>query len=152
MQKAIQIRVTFSNYKKTIHDMKKMEIERKNENEYWIGENRTVLCCKNIIHVTTVGEQTEEIASLTKELHLKLFDLVEGKINFLIDVNRCGKNSHQARLAWNELSEKDKTNKVAVFGLNPVARLLASFVFGFSSKKNQRFFSTEEEARAWIAE
>lgn len=132
--------------------MKMIEIERKNENEYWIGENRTVLCCKNIIHVTAVGEQTEEMASLTKELHLKLFNLVDGEINFLIDVNRCGKNSRQARLTWNELSENDKTNKVAVFGLNPVARLIASFVIGFSSKKNQLFFATEEEARAWIAE
>lgn len=132
--------------------MKNIEIERKNENEYWIGENRTVLSCKNIIYVTAVGEQTEEVASLTKELHLKLFNLVEGEINFLIDVNRCGKNSYQARLIWNELGEKDKTNKVAVFGLNPVARLIASFVIGFSSKKNQRFFTTEEEARAWIAE
>ena len=132
--------------------MKNIEIERRNENEYWIGKNRTLLCSKNIIYVTAVGEQTEEMASLTKELHLKLFDLVEGKINFLIDVNRCGKNSHQARVTWNELSEKDKTNKVAIFRLNPVARLMASFIIGFPSKKNQLFFATEEEARAWIAE
>lgn len=118
--------------------MKNTEIERKNENEYLIGGNRTVLS-ENIIHVIAVGEQTEEMASLIKELHLKLFNLVEGEINFLIDVNRCGKNSHQARLVWNELSENDKTNKVAVFGLNPVARVIASFVIGFSSKKTNVF-------------
>lgn len=132
--------------------MNKIEIEQKGENEFWIGGNKILLSGQNTIHVKVVGEQTDELAHLEKELHLRQFKLVEGKINFLIDVNRSGKNSPKARLTWNELSQHDKTNKVAVFGQNPVARLIASFVIGFSTRNNQRFFTTEEEARAWLAE
>ncbi len=132
--------------------MKKIDIEEISKSEYCIGKTRIILCDNTIIHVTVDGDQTDEIAMVTKDLCLRLFKLVDGKINFLIDLNRCGKNSRRARLAWNELSENGKCNKVAIFGLNPVARLIASFVIGFSSEKNQRFFMTEKEARAWIAD
>jgi len=131
--------------------MKTIEIIQKSENEYLIGMNKMNLTSNNTIHVTAIGEQTEEIATLTKQLHFNRFILVKGKVNYLIDVNRCGKNSPLARETWNELSKHDKTYKVAIFGLHPVAKVIASFVMGFYNKDNQKFFTTEEEAKAWLS-
>jgi hypothetical protein len=129
-----------------------IEITQVSDKEFWVGENKTILNDNNIIYITVVGEQTDEMALAQKELNHKLFNSVEGQLNFLIDLNRSGKNSSKARSTWNELSANDKIKKAAVFGLNPVSRVIAAFVIGFSVKKNQRFFKTEEEARAWLEE
>jgi len=48
--------------------------------------------------------------------------------------------------------EHERTGKVALFGLNPVARVIASFVMGVTRKKDMRFFKTREEALAWLRE
>ena len=97
-----------------------------------------------------VNKQTNEVALNTRKICEMLFANVEGKINFLIDLNKCGKNAPQAREIWKELSELEKTNKVATFGLNPVSRVVASFVIGTYKKGNMRFFKTKEEAISWI--
>ena len=130
--------------------MDHLEIKQLSEKEFLIGDNKTVVIDKKIINVIPVGEQTDEIASLQKELMLTLCSLADWKLNLLIDVNRSGKSSPKARQTWNELAKNDKINKTAVFGLHPVARVLASFVIGLSIKNNQRFFKTEEEAREWL--
>lgn len=128
------------------------EIIKINDREYVVSKNRTVLTDQNIIHVIVEGEQTDAIARAQKIVNKQLFELVDGQTCFLIDLNKSGKNSPEARSTWNELSAHDKLKKAAVFGLNPVVRVIASFVIGFSVKKNQRFFKTEEEARAWLME
>lgn len=123
------------------------------ENEIWIGENKTFfLTDLNIIHVIACGEQTTELAIMQKEINYKLFGLTEEKISFLIDLNKCGKNSPEARQIWNQLGDDEKTNKVAIFGLHPVARVIANFSMGASKNKNQRFFKTQEEAMTWLLE
>lgn len=129
-----------------------MEIYRKDDREFWIGESRTILTDQNIIHVNVVGEQTDEIALLQKQLNLKLFEMVKGEVAFLIDLNRSGKNSPGARATWHQMAAHEKVRKAAIFGLNPVVRVIASFVIGFSVKKNERFFKTEQEARSWLDE
>jgi hypothetical protein len=78
--------------------------------------------------------------------------LTEEKISYLIDLNKCGKNSPEARQIWNQLSDDEKTNKVAIFGIHPVARVLANFSMGTSKNKNQHFFKTQEEAMTWLLE
>jgi hypothetical protein len=131
----------------------KLEIKRVSDYEYWIGRNKTTLLPdQNIIHVIAVGEQTAALATIQKEINYKLFELTECKISFLIDLNQCGKNSPEARQTWKLLSESEKTNKVATYGLHPVARVIASFVIGISQKSNQRFFKTKNEAMAWLEE
>lgn len=92
------------------------ETKQINEKEFWVGENKVVLTDQNIIHVTVIGEQTDEIARAQKKINYKLFSLVEGQLNFLIDLNRSGKNSPEARSTWNELSAHKKIYKAAVFG------------------------------------
>lgn len=130
-----------------------IEIKQVSEKEIWIGENKTFfLTDLNIIHVIARGEQTAEIAIMQKETNYKLFGLTEKKISYLIDLNKCGKNSPEARQIWNQLSDDEKTYKVAIFGIHPVARVIANFSMGTSKNKNQRFFKTQEEAMTWLLE
>jgi len=82
----------------------------------------------------------------------KLASMIDGKVNFLIDVNKAGKNSPEARSIWTKTTENENTNKVAIYGLSPVARVLASFVIGVTKKKDIRFFITKEDALNWINE
>jgi len=65
-------------------------------------------------------------------------------------LNNCGKNEPGARLIWSQISDEENTNKVALFGMHPVARVLASFVMGITNRNNQRFFKTKEEAVNWL--
>lgn len=130
----------------------KIEIKQTGDNEYWIGTNKTVLIDQKIIRITAVGEQTSEMASLHKELDHKLFNSVEGQLNYLVDVNKCGKNSQEASAMYRQLCYNEKVNKVAVFGLHPVARIIASFVIGLDPKGKQRFFKSEEQAIIWLNE
>jgi len=123
-----------------------------NESELWIGENRIYLIPNNIIHVIAVGVQSAALAVTLNETNSRLAMLINGKINYLIDLNKSGKSSPEAREIWNKIGENERTGKVAIFGIHPVARVLATFVMGMSKKNNNRFFRTKEEAMAWILE
>lgn len=127
-----------------------IEIKKICETEFNMGENKISLIEGNIIHVIAQGEQTTEIALNYKKICEMLSANLEGKINYLINLNKCGKNSSEAREIWKELSELETTNKVATYGLNPVSRVIASFVIGNLEKGDMRFFKTKEEALSWI--
>ena len=120
------------------------------DREIWIGENRLYLGEDDILHITIVGELDEETQIAINEAGYKLMSTVGGKVHALIDINKAGKISPGARKRQLEVSEHDKTGKVAIFGLHPVARVIASFFMGVSQKKDMRFFKTEEEALAWF--
>ena len=115
--------------------------------EIWIAENRVYLSEDNIIHFTNVGEHDDKVASACKDAILRLFDMTEGTVHGLIDLNRSGQQSTEARKMWREISELERTGKVAIFGIHPVARLIASFVMGISKNRRMRFFKTEEDAK-----
>ena len=127
-----------------------IKIVQLNEKEYLVGSNRTALIEGNIIYVIAEGEQPKELAHLQEKINLELAALVNGKIKYLIDLNNCGKNSPEARVIWKKLSDDQNTEKVAVFGIHPVARVLASFVLGVSKKPKDRFFKTKESALVWL--
>ena len=85
-----------------------------------------------------------------KEASDQLKNLVEGEVNVLIDLNQVGQPSPEARKIGQEAFDDEKVGKVALFGLHPVARVIASFVMGVTKKKDMRFFKTKEEALAWL--
>lgn len=120
------------------------------EKEYLVGNNKTSLIDPNIIFVVANGDQTDELANRQSEINHTLINLVEGEINYLIDLNNCGKNSSGARAKWFELAEEENTKKVAIYGMHPVARVLAAFVMKVSKKRNQQFFRTRDEAFQWL--
>lgn len=128
----------------------KIDINQLSETEFQVGENKVSLIKGNIIHVIAQGEQTKEIALNHKKICEMLYSKVNGKVNYLIDLNKCGKNAPEAREIWNELSEHQNTNKVATYGLNPVSRVISSFVMGRLKKGNMHFFKTKEDGINWI--
>jgi hypothetical protein len=129
-----------------------LTITRVSDNEFRIGANTVKFYNSNTIYVIAVGEQTTEMAKAHKILYQQLFKSAGTKLNYLIDLNKAGKNSSEARHIWKEISEDGRVDKVAAFGLHPVAKVLASFVMGISQKKNIQFFFTEKEAIKWLKE
>ena len=122
------------------------------EREIWVGGNRVYLGKDNIERITIVGDVDEETEIGINEASYKLREMVEGNVHALIDLNRAGKTSPGARKRQKEISEHETTGKVALFGLHPVARVIASFTMGLSKNQDMRFFKTEEEALAWLKE
>jgi len=128
------------------------EIRQVSEKEIWVGQNKASLIEKNIIYVIAVGEVTTELAIAQVEGLNKLEALADGPVNYLIDLSDAGKSSPEARKIWEKIGGNVTTSKLALFGLNSVARMLASFVMGICGKSNQRFFKTKEEALRWLRE
>lgn len=120
--------------------------------EIWIGENHTYLGEDNIMYTTIVGEVDLNTAIAIREVHIKFLNMVEGKVNSFIDIDKAGKQPQDARKVGIEMFEHEKMGKVALFGLHPVARVIASFVMGVTRKKEIRFFKSKEEALSWLME
>ena len=122
------------------------------DREIRIGENRLYLGEDNITYFVLVGEHDENIAIACGEAFLKLINMGEGKVNALGDLNKTEKQSPEARKIWKEVSEHEKVEKLALIGMHPVARVIASFVMGATKKKDLRFFKTKDVALAWLKE
>jgi hypothetical protein len=123
------------------------------EKEIWVGGNRIYLGEDNTIHLASVGAKDEQTAIAVKDAYIRIANMVEGKVDCLLDANRSGQPSSEARRIFQEgILQYEKTGKVAVFGMHPVARVISSFVMGATKKKDMRFFKTEEEALAWLKE
>ncbi len=129
-----------------------VEIKQVSEREIWVGGNRLYFGEDNICYITVVGEVGEEIAIAIKEVDLKFKNMIEEKLNILADLNKAGHQSSEARKIWKDMTEGDKTGKVAMFGMHPVARVLASFVMGVSRNKDMLFFKSKDEALVWLKE
>ena len=131
---------------------KLVEINQVSEREIWVGENRLYLGEDNILYETLVGEQDEKIVLAIHEASIQLRNMVEEKVNILVDLNKTGKASPKSRKIGQEMLEDKRIRKVALFGIHPVARVLASFVLGITRKKDARFFKSKEEALIWLKE
>lgn len=118
--------------------------------EIRIGESRYYLGEDNIIHAVEVGVMDDKKAMAIKEAYLNVLDIAKGKIYILVDLNKAKKPSAKARKILNEINENERVDKVAHFGMHPVARVMASFLMGFSKKKEIRFFKTKEQALKWL--
>jgi len=131
---------------------KPIEIKQVSEREIWVGESRFYLGEGNIIYETLVGKQDEKTVLASYEASDRLANTVEGKVNVLVDLNKAGQASSGARKKGQEMLEDKIFAKVALFGLHPVARVVASFFMGVTRKKDIRFFKTRGAALAWLKE
>ena len=127
-------------------------IKKVTEREIWIEKNRFYLGEDNIFYMTIVHEQDEGIALAMRDTFFTLLRMVEGKVNIFTDSNKGGKASPEARRIFKEMMENEKVGKIAIFGLHPVSRMLASFIMGVIKKEDMCFFKTKEEALAWLKE
>lgn len=125
----------------------------KNTNrEIWVGKSRFYFGEDNILYETIVGDVDEKIALAMKEAADKLRNLVEGDTCVLVDLEKAGRQTAKARIIGIKALEEEKLKKIALLGTHPVAKIIASFVIGFTKKKGIRFFSSREEALKWLEE
>jgi hypothetical protein len=128
----------------------KVEIKEVSEREILVGKNKLYFGEDNILYITVLGDVNDEISMKIKEVSDKFTAMVEGKLNLLVDLNKTGIPSADARKKGLEGFEGEKIGKIAFFGLHPVARVIASFIMGITKKEDIRFFKTREEALAWL--
>ena len=127
-------------------------LERIGEREFRVMQNTIKLLDDNILYIEAVGEQTDELAYVIQNQYKRIYSLFPGKVKQLVNINKSGKSSIAAREMYKEMGKDELTEKVAVYGAHPVARVLAAFIIGVSDVKNTRFFKTEEEALLWLKE
>lgn len=125
---------------------------KEEDREIRVGESRFYLGEDNIIYSTIVGDIDAEMAIAFDEATLKLMNMVEGKVNVFTDDNKAGTPLSEARKIMQEFIMHEKYGKLAIFGLHPVARVLASFIMGVTKKEDVRFFNSKEDALAWLKE
>ncbi len=129
----------------------RVKVEDKDK-EMWIGKTRMYFGGDNTIYVTAVGEVDGNIATKQRDATIEILNMAEGTVNIIVDLTRSGKLSPEARKVFRELTENEKIGKLALFGMHPVARVIASFFMGATKKKDIRFFNSKEEALAWLKE
>ncbi|MCK5561725.1 MAG: STAS/SEC14 domain-containing protein [Thermoplasmata archaeon] len=121
-----------------------------NDKEIWIGENRFYLDENNIIHETVVGEIDDETAIVAKKVVADLIEMADGEVKIMIDITQAGTPSRNARLIGQESLNDERIGKIAIFGMNPVAKVIASFFMNFTHKNNIKFFKIKKEAIEWL--
>lgn len=118
--------------------------------EIKIGSNRLFIDEDKILHVISIGDIDEEVTREIEKLYQVLMEET-GVVRLLIDLNRAGKVSTQARKLFNQMAKDTRILKVASFGLHPVARVIATFGMGAVYRRGfAGFFKTEEEAGTWL--
>jgi hypothetical protein len=133
-------------------DEKPVEVKQVNEREVWVDESKFYLDEDNILYETIVGNFDEKRALEAKNVAFKLMNTTDEKVKVLVDLNNAGTQSSKARKIGREMFELEKHGKIALIGMNPVAKVIASFVMGVTNKKDMRFFKTKDEALEWLKE
>jgi hypothetical protein len=134
--------------------MPEIEPETKvaSERKAWVGESWFCLDDDNILCVSVVGDIDEDITARMLETVICLREIVEGEVNVLIDLNNVFNTSRGARKIGIKRFQDEKVGRVALWGIHPVAKVIASFVIGITAKKDIQFFETKEKALAWLKE
>lgn len=123
-----------------------------NTNKIFLDESSFYLGDNNILYEKIVGNFDKEKALKAKEIVLSLMDQVEGEVDVLIDLNDAKTQTTEARKIGIEMFELPKNKKIALYGIHPVARVIAGFVIGICKNNNLKFFKTEKEALTWLKE
>ncbi len=124
--------------------------DQANDKEIWIKENHLYLGDHSIIYDIAKGDTDEAIASGIKEGVLSLASLCRGTANLFVDLSNAGKPTPAARKIYLSITENVKIGKIALVGLNPVARVLASSLTTISGKRDLRFFKNKDDAITWL--
>jgi hypothetical protein len=61
-------------------------------------------------------------------------------MKILMDINKIGKPSREARKIGIEAVQNEKIRKIAMFGLHPVTTVIVFFFMGFIKKKRYAFY------------
>lgn len=119
--------------------------------EIKVGKSKIYLIDDNIICFIPVGDHDENTAIKVSYAIFELEKTVKEKAHILIDLTDAGRLSSKARKIYQANSNRENAGKSAMFGLNPVARVIASFIMtGFKTNSKINFFTTKESALNWL--
>ncbi|DAC73076.1 MAG TPA: hypothetical protein DSN98_01920 [Thermoplasmata archaeon] len=108
------------------------------------------------MYIDLVGDFDVQDAFALKDASTKLMRRIEGnttrKVDLLINNSVCKKPTSEARKIFAKMTEDESVGKIAIYGYNPVVRVIASFVIGFSKNKNIKIFNSKESSLAWLKE
>lgn len=106
---------------------------------------------EGIIHVESIGFQTEDEALKVREKVLELGKKVPGKIKVLNDLTRATKTTPGSRKASAGSIKLEEVGKVALFGASTLNRVVASFIIKATGLEHKvKYFKTEEGALKWL--
>src|SRR4030042_6873457 len=115
---------------------------KEEDREMWVGENRFYQGEDNILYIETSGDYDLKVTFELRDAFLKLLHYAEDKVNIIVDIGRGGKPSQEARNLFAAMMEDERCGKIAIVGLNPVSRGIASFILGSSKNKNTKILKT----------
>ncbi|MDD5530970.1 MAG: STAS/SEC14 domain-containing protein [bacterium] len=122
----------------------------KEERKILVGNHTFYLDRDNILYITIVGEIDDKKTNIILDAFTKLQGMVKGKVNIFVNINNAGKLSIKTRTLPTKLHMNKKIGKIAIFGLTPVAKVIAAFFMGNSKTKGMKFFNTKEKAIEWL--
>jgi len=132
------------------NQIKEVSGSKNTENKKIVWEENGIIMCG------CVGGQGEQILKEFVGELLKLLNSTEGRGRVLINGKKGGVTiSARLRKIYIEFGKKAKAEKIAIFGLNTLQRVVAAFIMkaiGKSNIKKIKFFSTKEEALKWLKE
>jgi hypothetical protein len=114
--------------------------------EAWLDDDR------RFIRQRVVGEMDEAGFKRLDEATVKLAEQLRDpeRVMILFDARESGRASFQARRAMIQTLHRPLLRRIAVFGANPVGRLMMRFIWTVSGEKKIRFFGEEKEAVEWL--
>ena len=83
--------------------------------EAWVRESRFYLGDNKILNITIVGEVDEKTAAKMLDTVVHLREIIAGKVDVLIDLNKAGRTSSGARKIGIERFQDKKVGKVALW-------------------------------------
>ncbi|MFC1907593.1 STAS/SEC14 domain-containing protein [Chloroflexota bacterium] len=118
--------------------------------EIKVGENTLYLDEDNILRETFVGKPDEATAKKISEAANTLRNMVGGKVDTLVNIEKIEVVTPKVlESAVAKLTEA-RVGRVAVFGKNPMALILAAPIIAAARKSDLAYFKTEEEAMKWL--
>lgn len=131
-------------------DKNKQDMDRE-EKLVWEEEGIIMTRC-----VANLGE--EKIKEFTEQL-LEALERADGKGRAAVNAIAGGgkaTTSLSGRKIYTDFGEKARAEKIAIFGINTLQRVVASFIMRAMSKetgiKEVKFFKNKDEAIKWLKE
>lgn len=104
-----------------------------------------------IVHIESIGFQTEDESLKVREKVLELGKKVPGKIRILNDLTKMTKSTSGSRKVTVDSIKLEDVGKVASFGASTFNRVVASFIIKASGMEHKvKHFKTKEEALRWL--
>lgn len=122
------------------------------EAETIIGQGKVFIDENKIIHAIPVGDIDGATAAAFVASINRYMNGIGKNASGIVDLNKCGKQTTEARQIFKTLNDNENVGRLAFLGFHPVAKVLANFAITFSKNRNIHFFTTEEEALAWLME